>query len=206
MPRRPGEPYARAPAAVLSRDQIRRLLEAVDDNPETGPRDKAILGLAYELALKMSEVIYLQAEDLDFETKRVHIDASHGHKERYVPLTVAAKAILTEYEPYRKYSKGSPWLFFMPRTGEPPYPAQCTMMWKRGLAKAGFPNISSSSLRYSKMAHMRDDGFPDAAIRIMIGQDPEVRTIVSAIRLPSTLPDDTSSTTAFHSEEDPETT
>jgi len=62
---------------VLSRNEISRILES----PKNA-KHKLLLSLAYGAGLRVSEVIALKVQDLDFEELMVHIKQAKGQKDR----------------------------------------------------------------------------------------------------------------------------
>ena len=66
---------------VLSRDEVRRLLAAIDS-----PTWRLMAELLYGCGLRLMEVIRLRILDLDFEHRLIHIRHAKGNKDRVVPL------------------------------------------------------------------------------------------------------------------------
>lgn len=62
---------------VLSRGEIRKILESPKN-----PKHKLLLSLAYGAGLRVSEVISLKVQDLDFEELTIHIKQAKGQKDR----------------------------------------------------------------------------------------------------------------------------
>ncbi len=66
---------------VLSRDEIRQLLAAIDS-----PTWRLMAELLYGCGLRLMEVIRLRILDLDFDHQLIHIRQAKGNKDRVVPL------------------------------------------------------------------------------------------------------------------------
>ena len=66
----------------LDEDQISRLFESA---PSPTLRNQAILQIAYEGMLRRTEVVHLKVEDIDLETKEIHIrsEVAKNGEERY---------------------------------------------------------------------------------------------------------------------------
>ncbi len=62
---------------VLSRNEINRILES----PKNA-KHKLLLSLAYGAGLRVSEVVGLKVQDLDFEVLTVHVKRAKGQKDR----------------------------------------------------------------------------------------------------------------------------
>lgn len=63
---------------VLSREEVARLLEVVDN-----PKHRAIMFLTYSAGLRLGEVVRLKVEDIDSDRHLIHIRQSKGRKDRY---------------------------------------------------------------------------------------------------------------------------
>ncbi len=84
--------------ASLTRLEVQALLDAPDPRTASGTRDRAMLHLAFAAALRVSELVGLQVDQLDFRPPAsVHI-MGKGRRERVLPLwketAVALKAWL----------------------------------------------------------------------------------------------------------------
>lgn len=76
--------------------EIDLLMDAPDLSTPFGKRDKAILETLYAAGLRVSELVGLNMEDLDFEEGFIKVKGK-GQKERIVPLGSKAKTALTLY-------------------------------------------------------------------------------------------------------------
>ena len=81
--------------AVLTSDEVELLLEQPKDVDLKGIRDKAMLEFAYATGMKVTEIIDLNMEDVNFEQGTVK--CSNGKKERIVPIGGLAEKALKEY-------------------------------------------------------------------------------------------------------------
>lgn len=82
--------------AVLSVDEIDKILEAPDTETTLGRRDKAVLELMYSSGLRVSELINLKLSDLFFNDEVVRV-LGKGSKQRIVPLGSSAIKWCKEY-------------------------------------------------------------------------------------------------------------
>jgi integrase/recombinase XerC len=77
--------------ALLSVDEMSRLLEVPDTSDPLGRRDRAILELFYASGLRLSELVGLDLEDVDLRGRIVRV-VGKGNKERLVPFNQTAAA------------------------------------------------------------------------------------------------------------------
>ncbi len=100
----------RARVEVLTTDEIKYLFESTKKEVEHLPnsayrhlqesidsRDRAMLVIYYSCGLRRNEGINLQVEDINFETKILHVKKGKGNKERFVPFNKTNAKYLEEY-------------------------------------------------------------------------------------------------------------
>lgn len=81
--------------SILSSAEVELLLEQPKDVDLKGIRDKAILEFAYATGMRVTEIISLNIDDVNFEDS--YVSCSNGVKKRNIPLgTISIKA-LEEY-------------------------------------------------------------------------------------------------------------
>ena len=80
----------------FSQSEIKDLCDLPDTNTFSGIRDKAIFELFYSSGLRISELINLKLQDIDFSQKVITI-IGKGRKKRVVPLTTTACEALKKY-------------------------------------------------------------------------------------------------------------
>ena len=81
--------------SVLSTEEVELLLEQPKDIDLKGTRDKAMLEFAYATGMKVTEIIDLNIDDIDYENSTV--TCRSGKKERTIPLGTLAEKALKEY-------------------------------------------------------------------------------------------------------------
>ena len=80
----------------ISEEDVEKILSAPDLSSPYGIRDKAMLELLYATGLRISELINLKFNEIDFKRGIVKI-AGKGGKERIVPVGETALSWLTDY-------------------------------------------------------------------------------------------------------------
>lgn len=99
-------PFARVERklpVILSQDEVRSLLDAVDNI-----RDRVIVTVAYACGLRLREVATLRVSDIDGKRMLVHVHSGKGRKDRLVPLSMS---LLEMLRLYWKVTRPSEWLF-----------------------------------------------------------------------------------------------
>ena len=90
----PQKRFDRDLVTFLTRDEIDSLQGAVDTSSWRGRRDYALLTLAVQTGLRVSELITLRTEDFSFDTTAHVRCRGKGRKERCTPLTRQTAALL----------------------------------------------------------------------------------------------------------------
>lgn len=102
--------------AFLTRPELEALLASPDQSMESGRRDHAILLLAIQTGLRVSELIHLRLEDVKLDRSGAHVRCrGKGRKERVTPLTTQTTRSLRAYLRDRHAAPDSP--VFLSRSG-----------------------------------------------------------------------------------------
>lgn len=84
----------------LSVDEVFSLMEAPGDNDTFKERDLAVLELLYSTGIRVSELVSLNMNRLDFDSRMVTVTGK-GNKDRLVPMGRPAVEALSAYFPQR---------------------------------------------------------------------------------------------------------
>jgi integrase/recombinase XerC len=87
--------------AFLTVDEVFSLLEEPGSRDAFAARDTACMELMYATGMRVSELVFLDINDLDFDTGMVRVTGK-GNKERIVPFGSAAAEALRRYLPSRR--------------------------------------------------------------------------------------------------------
>ena len=79
--------------AILLKTEYKALLQVAGGSP----RDFAIVMLFLQSGLRVSELVNLKIQDIDFTTREIIIRQGKGRKDRVVPLVNQAEAALKAY-------------------------------------------------------------------------------------------------------------
>jgi site-specific recombinase XerD len=190
-------PCARTPRrlpAVLSRDEVRRLLAVAAPNA----KHHALLMTLYGAGLRISEALALKAGDIDSRRMLIHVrggKGTGGGKDRMVTLSPRLLAVLRDY--WRRCRPGV-WLFPQARDPQRPIDAAGAHRTVARLARrAGISKrVSPHTLRHSYATHLLEAGTDLRSIQTLLGHrslkttarythisDAHLRTVVSPLEL-----------------------
>ena len=174
----------------LTDDEVEALLTLPDIGTPFGLRDRAMLELLYATGLRVSELVNLKLNDLNFEECFL-IAFGKGAKERLVPFTTAAKDWVERYRDQARpelESEKSGFHLFLNRLGGP---LTRQGFWKnlKGYARQlGISDkLSPHTLRHTFATHLLEHGADLRAVQMMLGHSAisttEIYTHISMERL-----------------------
>jgi site-specific recombinase XerD len=154
--------------AVLNRDEVRRLFEAVGNL-----KHRAVLLVIYAGGLRVSEAARLKVSDVDGERKQVFVRSGKGGKDRY---TVTGEAALEALREYWRLYRPHDWLFPGARPDKHISPRAIEKAFRRARDKAGIrKHATVHTLRHSFATHLLEDGVDVRYIQELLGHE-DVRT------------------------------
>ncbi len=157
---------------LLGREEVERLLRAPDPRAPAGRRDRAMLELLYATGLRVSELVSLQLNDLDLES-RVLVARGKGNKERLVPVGApaveAVKAYLATARERLLRGRRSKDLFVTPRGGRLTRQGFAKLLRRHARAAGIRRAISPHKLRHSFATHLLEGGADLRAVQAMLG-------------------------------------
>lgn len=147
---------------VLSRDEVRRILDAVEF-----PKHKLALTLAYSAGLRVSEVVGLRVGDIDFERRMIRVRQGKGRKDRYTLLAETAVRLMEQTG-----VPGDPkaWLIPGGRPGRHLTTRSVQKVFEKALARSGVVKEASvHTLRHSFATHLLENGISLRHIQLLLG-------------------------------------
>jgi integrase/recombinase XerC len=84
----------------LEYEEIKRLLETPPTDTWLGARDRAIMETLYSTGMRVSELVAMNLDDIDFLGEVVHIRGK-GKKERICPISSSVLQIIQHYMEFR---------------------------------------------------------------------------------------------------------
>lgn len=178
--------WDRLPKA-LSLDDIKTLL-GTEVKGEKHVRDAAMFELMYSSGLRVSEIISIKINDMNFEAGFIRV-LGKGSKERIVPMNRRAaekiKRYMLELRPALLKGRQSPYLFLTSR-GMPMTRQRFWQALKRLGSAAGL-QLTPHSIRHSFATHLLDGGADLRSVQKMLGHSDisttQIYTKVSADRI-----------------------
>ena len=157
--------------SVLTEGDVSALLAAPDPATDRGLRDAAMIHVLYATGLRVSELVALRVEDVNFEAGYIVV-LGKGGKRRVVPISEVAldlvRCYLEEGRPAHSVTTDGP-LFLTSRRR----PMTRQGFWKllRSYAlKAGLrERITPHVLRHSFATHLLENGAHLRAVQAMLG-------------------------------------
>jgi integrase/recombinase XerD len=147
---------------VLSKEEVSSLLNATHNI-----KHRLLLMLCYSGGLRVSEIVSLKCEDLDFSRGTLYVRKSKGRKDRYTILSAKVVDILNQY---KEIYHPTHWLF----EGKIPSEHMCIRTAQRvfelSLKKANIEKaISIHGLRHSFATHLLESGTDIRYIQVLLG-------------------------------------
>ena len=159
--------------AVLSIEEVDRIIDSVDRNTATGIRDRAILETLYGSGLRVSEAVGLRISDLYLKERFLRI-IGKGDKQRIVPIGGSEAAAIEAYLQVRESPAGPEYddILFLNRFGKSLSRVSMFKMIKAQAIEAGiFKDISPHTFRHSFATHLIENGADLRAVQEMLGHE-----------------------------------
>jgi len=158
----------------LEYEEVQRLLEAPLTTNWLGARDRAILETLYSTGVRVSELVSLNMEDVDFLGEVIHVRGK-GKKERISPIGSAALRSIQDYIEFRTRRAESNDNFdakvlFVNKHGKRLSTRSVRRKMDKYLKIVGLdPSISPHTLRHSFATHMLDNGADLRSVQELLG-------------------------------------
>ncbi len=158
----------------LEYEEVKRLLETPPADTWLGARDRAILETLYSTGIRVSELVALNMDDIDFLGEVVHIRGK-GKKERIAPISSSALQVIQHYMEFRNRRAQNnpnfdPKVLFVNKHGKRLSTRSVRRKMDKYLKMAGLdPNISPHTLRHSFATHMLNNGADLRSVQELLG-------------------------------------
>ena len=157
---------------ILSPDLVDSLLNAPDTRSHLGLRDAALLQVFYASGMRISEMVNLSLEQIDFQSGWAR-PTGKGNKERFVPLgsesIKALQAYLEKERPQLLKGKSTN-AVFVGRGGKTLTRQRLWMLVKKYAKLAGITKrVTPHILRHSFATHMMENGADLRSLQLLLG-------------------------------------
>ncbi|MCU7816888.1 MAG: site-specific tyrosine recombinase XerC [Candidatus Thiodiazotropha sp. (ex Rostrolucina anterorostrata)] len=183
--------HKRLPKAILSADEVERILNQTLLHGEQGIRDRAIIETLYSTGIRRMELVNLSLYDVDIKNGTLMVREGKGKKDRMVPLGQRACRWIERYRdeirPGLVIEPDNSTLF-LHGSGEPLKKNRLTDRVKKYIAQAGIGKPGACHLfRHSMATLMLDNGADIRHIQAILGHSQlsttEIYTQVSIRKL-----------------------
>jgi integrase/recombinase XerD len=146
---------------VLSFDEVKRILDATRNL-----KHKCILMTLYSAGLRISELLRLKLNDLDYDQMKIHVKDAKGNKDRFTILSGKLVEMLKDY-----FSAYKPTEYLFEGAGGKPYSdTSAESVFHRSCKYAGITkDVSLHTLRHSFATHMLEKGADIRYIQYLLG-------------------------------------
>lgn len=163
----------RLPAAVLTGDEVERMLNQTDVTHPLGLRDRAMLETFYSTGMRCSELINLQVYDLEAERRVATIRQGKGNKDRVVPIGKRALSWIAKYTTDvrpKLVMRTNEATLFVSRSGRPLGRTNVSAIVKEYILRAGITKRGSCHLlRHSAATLMMEAGADLRSLQMFLG-------------------------------------
>lgn len=162
---------------TLTIDEILDLLNVHGDDTPIDLRNRAIIELFYSSGIRLSELVGLNREDIDFSQGLMRVRGK-GKKERVVPVGDHAIAALSRYLAKKHEMRGTrseeddPVALFVNRNGKRLTQRSVARILDQQVRRAGLrKKISPHVLRHTFATHMMESGADLRSIQEFLGHE-----------------------------------
>lgn len=170
LPKKP----KRLPKVILNTTELKKIMEAADIRTNQGYRNRVILEILYDTAIRRSELAGLKISNMDLTSGFIHVRGK-GDKDRVVPMSERVCRLVENYivmvRPTFLQQKDTGHLV-LNRWGQRMDPNAVWAVVKRCVYLSGIKkNVSTHTFRHTCATHMLKNGAPVRHIQEMLGHE-----------------------------------
>ncbi|WP_372370409.1 tyrosine-type recombinase/integrase [Candidatus Uabimicrobium sp. HlEnr_7] len=157
---------------ALTKQQIATIINQITTEDFYGIQNRCIVELSYATAIRINELIQLNTEDIDLESRRIIIKHGKGNKQRILPLIATAVAWLRKYLAKARaklIKKEKCPALFIGKAGGRISASYIDRLMKRLREKTKIPGISIHALRHSCATHLLQQELNIVYIQRLLG-------------------------------------
>ena len=156
---------------VLSRNEIINLLNAV-----TNPKHRLLLMLTYSAGLRVSEIVSLRVENIEYDRGLIFVKRAKGKKDRYSTLSTF---VVEELNNYLKVYRPEGWLFPSIDSDKHLSIRTAEKILEKARDKAGiYKHATIHTLRHSFATHLLEDGVDLRYVQELLGHNRPETTMI----------------------------
>ena len=177
---------------AIPADQVHRLLTSIDRGSAVGRRDYAMLLLLARLGLRLSEVAYLELDDIDWRTSTLHVRTKGGIRNDF-PLSHEVGEAIADYLRHGRPSRNSRRVFLRVRAPICGFrgPSGVGSVIRHSLERAGIdaPTRGAHQFRHALSTEMMRQGASLGEIGDVLGhRHPDTTRIYAKVDLDALRP------------------
>jgi integrase/recombinase XerD len=159
--------------AILSVEEINRMISTIDLSAETGQRNRAMIELLYGSGLRVSELVTVKLSDIHFDEEYMRI-IGKGNSERLAPVSSVSIKQIRLYVNYNRkqldIKKGEEDFVFLNRRGRHLTRAMVFTIIRQLASAAGIKKkISPHTFRHTFATHLVENGADLRVVQEMLG-------------------------------------
>ena len=172
---------------AIPADQVHRLLASIDRNTATGRREYAILLLFARLGLRLSEVAFLELDDIDWETATLRVRTKGGVRNEF-PLSQEIGEAIADYLRHDRPSSDSRRVFLRVKAPISGFRTPGGVGWliRHAIERAGInsPTRGTHQFRHALSTEMMRQGASLSEIGDVLGhRHPDTTRIYAKVDL-----------------------
>lgn len=164
----------RLPRVILSTMEVNTLMNTPDTRTNPGYRDRIILEILYDTAIRRAEISQIKVADMDLESGYIHVTGK-GDKDRVVPLSERVCGLVKNYILFARqtFIKGDdPGHLILNRWGKKMNGNGIWCVVKRYSKMAGLKSsVTTHTFRHTCATHMLRNGAPVRHLQEMLGHE-----------------------------------
>lgn len=155
--------------SFMTEEEVAKLIESAfarDEKDEQGLRDRAILETFYSTGLRISELVGINLQDIDFISGIIKV-MGKGRKERIVPVGEAAISTIRKYLDKRKKQEDA---LFLNKNGKRIGARGVRDIVEKYILRAGIKGrVSAHTFRHSFATHLLNRGADLRTVQELLG-------------------------------------
>ncbi len=153
---------------ILSKEEIERLISSTKNM-----NHRLIIQIGYSAGLRISEIINLKWQDVDFDRNLIHLKRAKGKKDRIVMLSLKVKEGLMNLTPNKEG-----YIFLTNRGGKYTQRTIQKIIKNAAINVSIRKNVTPHTLRHSFATHLLENGTDIRYIRDLLGHSDISTTLI----------------------------